>query len=102
MATRGGGLTRVLLGSVAHETLRRTCRPVLLVRPAVPVPGAAAVGAAAAEPPALTLALTGHEQTLVRSGLELLLYSLDREEHEAGAIHALLARLRVPPAEPGS
>jgi hypothetical protein len=99
MATHGrGGLSRLVLGSVATATLQQACLPVLLVRPAAlrqqsaPAPEAA-VDADALPPRALVLPLSPEEVGLVRQGLVGLVWPGEQDPALSAPAQALLARL---------
>jgi hypothetical protein len=117
MSTHGrGGLTRLVMGSVATGTLHHATVPLLLVRAAVQdaaavhddaavneaLSAAAAPGApeparpnaaAGAAPVGTTLVLNGAELALVEYGLEMLQLGAERDAERAGALRALRDRL---------
>lgn len=101
LATHGrGGALRLVLGSVAADTLQRATVPVLLVRPRAIRPQPAEALPPAAEPAAppasepVTMTLSTPERDPLRQGLELLLTSARRDEHLALPIQQLLSKLR--------
>jgi nucleotide-binding universal stress UspA family protein len=100
MSTHGrGGLTRLVMGSVATGTLHHATVPLLLVPAGVRDAAAHdddAVGdalRAAAAPVGTTLVLNGSELALVEYGLEMLQLGAERDEQRAGAIRDLRQRL---------
>lgn len=115
MSTHGrGGLTRLVMGSVATGTLHHATVPLLLVPAAVrdgamhgvdaagEVPRAAAappgdpgppIAAAAAVPVGTTLVLNASELALVEYGLEMLQLGAGRDDRRAEAIRDLRRRL---------
>ncbi|MBI3965563.1 MAG: universal stress protein [Chloroflexi bacterium] len=104
MATHGhGGLTRLLLGSIAMGVLHRIEVPILFLRPGA-VPGAAVQSAApaplevAVTAPEITIALSQHELEVVERGLTELAYNPERDFRMAQPALRLLARLKQ--AEP--
>jgi nucleotide-binding universal stress UspA family protein len=101
MATHGrGGLARLVLGSVATALLHNSQVPLYLVHPAPEAAKTPPATPTPAEPPAAreetasTLALTARERELVEYSLELLLSTLDRDEHLTASVQSLLQRLR--------
>ena len=99
MATHArGGLARLMMGSVGTRVLQQADVPLLLVRPGTVGRPVASGGppAVSAVPPAdqpVTLSLTAAEAELIRAGLRSLLGDGEHEEHLAGPLHELLARL---------
>jgi hypothetical protein len=115
MSTHGrGGLSRLVMGSVATATLQRATVPLLLVPPAVRHAARlldAAVGAAThdasapapdqvlpsagapATPVGTALVLTEAELALIEYGLEMLQLGAERDGQRARAIRALRRRL---------
>jgi nucleotide-binding universal stress UspA family protein len=114
MSTHGrGGLSRLVMGSVATGTLQHATVPLLLVPAAVrdagvhdrAASGASRAAAASAQdqaPPAAaatatpagtTLVLSESELALVEYGLEMLQLGAERDELRAGAIRDLRRRL---------
>jgi nucleotide-binding universal stress UspA family protein len=110
MATHGnGGLSRLILGSVATGTLRHTTAPLLLVRPtavahAQPLPERDAVAdqslttghrAGESQEPAVTLRVSLEELELVERGLKALGYAPGYDYGHVLAARALADRLRA-------
>lgn len=103
MATHGrGGLTRLLMGSVASEVLHRARVPLLLVRPeaarqraAEPVPQAEAAAPAAEAGPTASMSLNREELSLLERGLKELIYAEGRDWRLARPARALLERLEA-------
>jgi nucleotide-binding universal stress UspA family protein len=87
MATHGhGGLSRVILGSVATATLRHTTAPLLLVRPAVVRPSELPHGHS--EPPSASTSMPTNEPVMTvqvtATELELIEHSLRALGHAPG------------------
>lgn len=102
MSTHGrGGLTRLVMGSVATATLQHATVPVLLVparvRPDATIvdreePPMALTDDGAVAPATITLSPT--EAALVQYGLELVLHNAERDEKLAAPVRALLERIK--------
>ncbi|TAK20685.1 MAG: universal stress protein [Chloroflexota bacterium] len=99
MSTHGrGGLTRLVMGSVATATLQRTPVPILLIpagaraRPALHL----SVATLAEYPtgPSATVSLTPSEVALVEYGLELLLYG-EQDRRIMEPIQAIIGKVRA-------
>jgi hypothetical protein len=101
MATHGrGGLTRLLLGSVATGLLQHSDVPLVLIHPAptrpmaVPVlPAQAAPATPAVEDTVRPVTMTAADLQLMANGLELLLNTMERDQHMTKPIQHLLSRL---------
>lgn len=104
MATHGhGGLSRVILGSVATATLRHTTAPLLLVRPAAvhaaespathPEPASAATSGQAGDS-VLTVQLTSTELELIEHSLRALGHAPGYDYGHVVEARALAERLK--------
>jgi nucleotide-binding universal stress UspA family protein len=119
MATHGsGGLTRLLLGSVATSTLRHSPVPLLLVRPvkavrAEPAPApsteapvleaGADMAPVAAMSAAVSVPLTAADLDLIERGLKAVAYVPGYDYHRSRDVRALLDRLaEIPRSAPAS
>jgi hypothetical protein len=108
MSTHGrGGLSRLVMGSVATGTLRQATVPLLLVpaaaraavvRDAVLVESERqATPATPAVSGGMTLTLDQNDLALVRYGLEMLLFSRDRDDELTTPVRDLRARFAASP-----
>jgi nucleotide-binding universal stress UspA family protein len=98
MATHGhGGLTRLLLGSVAAGVLHRAPAPILLVRPTAARRAEIAPATVVREPvPAegqVAITFSPHERTLIALGLRELLETTPQDENLATSLQGLLSKL---------
>ncbi|TAK35780.1 MAG: universal stress protein [Chloroflexota bacterium] len=106
MATHGsGGLSRLIAGSVATETLQRASVPLLLIRPAVAGQREAAVAMLEPTPiektaiPAVDVRLNQYELDLLLRGLGEILYAPDRDVRLVEPARELRMRLKHVEAE---